>query len=145
MKNYLLLIISLITICIACEKKCFDEEPKVLVRFFNQFNQDTFPTFDKVYALSGIKDFQFNTNQFIPLSLSQDSTIVVFEQDTKFDTIKFLYNRVLKEYGNPSYCITLENDTVISTFTDFCYQFEKNTGLGAFNCTDNAFELYIYY
>jgi len=145
MKNKFVLIFSILVVCFACEKKCFDAEPKIGIRFFNQLNEDTFPTFDKVYALSGIKDFQFNNNQFIPLSLSQDSTVVVFEKGTQADTIIFRYNRQLKEKINSSYCITLEDDTVISTFKDFCYQFELNTGLGAYNCTDNAFELYIYY
>jgi hypothetical protein len=145
MKNKLVLIFLILVVCLACEKKCFDAEPKISVRFFNQLNQDTFPKFDKVYALSGIKDIQFNNNQFIPLSLSQDSTVVVFEKGAQADTIIFRYARKLQEDRKTSYCITLENDTVISTFNNFCCQFKINTGFGAYNCTDNAFELYIYY
>jgi len=109
----LLCVMLIFNSCQRCESREFD----LSVTFKNDNEEVITPTFDRVYTTYGERDFIQNaTVENIPIDLSRDSTILIFEYGNEIDTLAFGYNRMLNSGNNSTgYCLELRDERVLES------------------------------
>lgn len=120
----------------SCEK-CHTEEPIISVNFVDDNGEQVYPNFTAVYSpgypsLKNLRDIR------IPLNLSADSTLFVFETPTQTDTIIITYTRELEHIRD--YCLTLRNrDLSYSSLPIRCFDLDN------YSNTCSSYEISLYY
>lgn len=114
-----------LTSCRRCESTSFDLE----LRFISETGQSFEPTFNRVYSLYADGNLVENSKvDKIPIDLSRDSTVLIFDLQGELDTLAFGYDRDLNVGNNGSgYCILLGNERIIgmTTFSNVEIHFDS--------------------
>ncbi len=106
------------TLASACER-CTKTEPVVGVSFRdNSGARIENVNFERVYAIPSQRDLDFNTLGHLPVDVSTDSTVFVFQRPDRSDTVYLRYERILNlaENKNDYSCLQFDDCFVRSTF-----------------------------
>ncbi|TXC76083.1 hypothetical protein [Luteibaculum oceani] len=137
-------ILLLTFVTLSCDN-CVQKEIKVYLNFVDANNQEVQTNFDRVYGLGGKGNWNLSSTGYIPLSLSADSTLFLFERGAQVDTLLITYERHIRETAsiNEGYCMRLISERLKqSSFDVTCVQF----GSGVMNsCGSHNYEITLRY